>query len=357
MPLVINTRKILFWLIVILLILILVILGYGLFLKKEIPKEKPSETPPTTIVPLSNEPVLGVTLNSLGNQVRYYLKTNGMVIEQNFDGSGRKTISNTFIPGLVRVIWSPNKTKVITENIKGEKFLYDYRINQAVKLDSNMHQIAFSPGGEKIAYQWKNEQLSMADPDGTNWQNIRPLTFRPEIAWTDEGVFVYAQPDGRASGNLELIDPETGYTESVLQNIYGLDISWSPSGQKLLYSETDRQGREINLWVLDRTANQKISLKLPSFVKKCTWGPEEQTLWCASPTSLPQNAILPNDYYNGKISTQDTFWKIDLLSLRAELLAKNTPYDATDLILTPSQNYLLFINKLDGRLYSLRLNP
>lgn len=65
------------------------------------------------LFPLSQGPVLSPTINSSGNKVRYYSKNNGNIYEVNFDGTGLSRVSAANLAGLLNIIWSPDKEKVI----------------------------------------------------------------------------------------------------------------------------------------------------------------------------------------------------------------------------------------------------
>jgi len=66
---------------------------------------------------------------------------------------------------------------------------------------------------------------------------------------------------------------------------------------------------------------------------------------------------LPNDWQEGKISTVDTFWKIDVGSGKKERLVDpekiSGSFDAINLFLSPDAKTLFFTNKADGKLYKL----
>lgn len=92
--------------------------------------------------------------------------------------------------------------------------------------------------------------------------------------------------------------------------------------------------------------------------EKCV-GNNDQYVWCGAPNSLPEADYL-EDWYKGKINSDDTIWTIDTYtSSTTELVVpKQLTGRQIDLInpqIDPTQTYLLFNNKIDQTLWLLRL--
>ncbi|KKS65976.1 MAG: hypothetical protein UV36_C0038G0004 [Parcubacteria group bacterium GW2011_GWC2_42_6] len=91
---------------------------------------------------------------------------------------------------------------------------------------------------------------------------------------------------------------------------------------------------------------------------KCVWSKDGVTIFCALPQKMTTNAVWPDDYYKGLVVLEDDFYKIDLsASTKTKIAGSSTEtgYDAQDLFLSPKEDYLFFVNKKDGLLYSLKL--
>jgi len=371
-----SLKKIFIILIILLILVVGLLLVYNFFLKKEEPT--PSVTPPDTttsttsptglIKPISQEPVLGPVID--GQKVKYYLKNNGYVFESTFDGSGRTRLSSNILTNLLKVIWSSNKDKVIAIfDDEGEikKYLYDYQISKSTLLNQDIRHIAWSPSEDKIAYQYYNSQtednnISIANPDGSQWTSVFTTRMKNLIVeWPSSGqVAIRTMPSGLAQSVVYTINLATSNFQKIISEIYGLTTLWSPLGDKLLFSETNNQGKNLKLKIADLTESTIQELDFVTLPEKCAWSQDNRTIFCAVPKDISNSIILPDDYYKKLISFADDFWTINLDTQEAIriFIPENegtTTYDAKELLLSPSEDYLLFINKRDDRLYSLEL--
>jgi len=382
-----TPKKILIILIIVLLIVISILIGYNFFIKKDLPSDVVDNTSgsfpqsggasPNTgsetsfssqIKPISQEPVLGMTID--GIKVRYYSTNNGNVFESNLDGSGLTRISSAVLTGLAKIIWSPDKNKTIAIfNNNGEikKYFYDFNTQINTSLDKDIRWVAWSPTGNKIAYQYYNSQnednnISVAEPDGSQWNNILNTRIKNLIIeWpSSELVSIRTKPSGLAQSIIYTIDLTNNNFKKILDEAYGFTVLWSPLGDKLLFSETDSQGKNLKLKIADLTQSTIKELSLATLPEKCVWSQDNRTIFCAIPKTISDLATLPDDYYKGTTSFNDDFWKINLDTEKVTKIfesrdTETTSYDAKELLLPSLENYLLFINQKDNLLYSLEL--
>lgn len=370
-----SLKKILIILIILLVLVVGLLVVYNFFLKKEPtpPAAPPTTTTPTTsltspIKAISQEPVLSPTIDN--QKVKYYSKNNGYVFESSFDGSEQTRLSSNILLNLLKVIWSPNKDKVIAvfeEDGLLKKYLYDYNTGVSTSLDRNIRWLAWSPTEDKIVYQYYNSQtednnISLANPDGSQWTNI--LTTRMKnliVEWPNsEQIAIRTKPSGLAQSVVYTINLADGDFQKIINETYGLTVLWSPLGDKLLFSETDNQGKNLKLKIADLAKSTTGELSFVTLPEKCVWSQDNRTLFCAVPKNISGSATLPDDYYKKRVSFTDEFWAINLDIQEAIriFIPENegtATYDAKELLLSPQEDYLLFINQKDDLLYSLEL--
>ena len=368
-------KKILIILIILLVLVIGILGAYNFFLKeKESVSTAPSSTSTTApaissnlIKAISQEPILSPVIDS--QKVKYYLKNNGNVFESSFDGSDKTRISSAVLPGVLKILWSPNKDKVIAifeENGLSKKYFYDYNTGISAFLDNNMRYLSWSPGEDKIAYQYYNSQtednnVSIANPDGSQWDTIFQTRMEDLIVeWPSQNqISIRTKPSGLAKSVIYTTNL-SGNLQKILDKTYGLTVLWSPLGDKLLFSETDSQGKNLKLKIVDFNESTTKELGFITLPEKCVWSQDNRTLFCAVPEEISDSAVLPDDYYKKSIYFTDEFVRINLETEETTKIYTSTDkdkitYDARELLLSPSEDYLLFINGKNEFLYSLEL--
>ncbi len=365
-----TLKKILIILIILLIIALGILAIYNFFIKESPKSDEKSDNNTTNeyldsrIKPISQEPVVGpIIINN--KKARYYLANNGNIFESDFDGSDKTRLSSNNLPGLIKVLWSKNKDKVIAIFEKDyllEKYLYDYNADSFTLLDYKIRWIAWSSTQEKIAYQYYDSQtgdsnISIANPDGSEWNNILSTRMKDLIVeWPDENkITIRTKPSGLAQSVIYAIDLFDNNLKKIIKETYGLTALWSPLGDKILISETNSQGKNLKLKLVDLNEQIIKELTFITLPEKCVWSQDNRTIFCAVPKSIPVSAVLPDDYYKEKISFSDEIWQINLETEDIIKIKDNSDYDAKELLLSPLEDYLLFINQKDGLLYSLEL--
>lgn len=378
----------------VLLFLILVFLGIYYFafrdetpkLKKVTEDEKASvsttDTDTTTsfqsteseqgkITALTNEAVISPVLSSDRKNILYYLKDSGNVFQITTEGKQRKIISEEKLNELKDVLWSPDRTKVISvfeREGKTEFYSYDYTTNEGVKLRSGIDSISWANSGNRILYKYYDSEsdtrsINIADPDGSNWSKLADTSHRyvkvKSIPQTSLVSF-WNSPYSSEEAQLQTVGITGGEAKTIFAGKFGTDYLWSPDGTKSLVSFTEEKGgSKIMLATINSDGGGYQSLNIPTLVSKCAWSKDNKTVYYALPSSISEGAVMPNDYLNNKITTRDTFWKVDTATGKQERIVEleemEGSYDATNLFLDSSESALFFVNRLDGKLYRIEL--
>lgn len=392
-----NLKKILIILIVILIVALVIILVYNNFIKEpsdgegspggsQFPEGKEGNgqqpigenggngtaipNPAIKIKAISTEKVLAPTLSSDSTKVIYYSQYNGNLWQSDFDGSSLTKMSSTPLNNLINVIWSPDKTKVISiyqdEENNISKQIYNFSNGQLSGLSSYIQEVTWSPSSEKIVYHYKNttsgeNNISTANTDGSGWNNIFQLRMSDVLLdWVGSEISFYEKPSGLTQSSLFLLNPLNGSLNKVISDKEGFSIKWSPQADKVLYSKTSASGKNIGLYVALKNGAGETSLNISGLVEKCVWSKDNRTLFCAIPKNIDEAQTLPDDFYKGTFISDDEFWKINLETGEKTVLLEpwekgNKIYDAVDLFLSPLEDYLFFVNKINGLLYSIKL--
>lgn len=322
------------------------------------------------IAAVSDSSVFGATLAPDGSTIYYFTSENGQLNQINFDGKLEKVVSTEEFQNIQQVIWNKPKNKAIVKRADGagkSKFLMlDLAQKSVTPIKNNIDSIAWSGLGDKIIYKYydaktKKRTLEVSDPDGKNWRKIADINFfgisiSPVPGSSD--ISFWPSPDAFTASSINLINFSGENKKEILAGRFGADLLWSPDGKTAAVSTADQKGgHKTDLALMNSDGGQFRSLNFPTFAKKCVWSSDSKFLFCSMPGNIPETAILPNDWQEGKIQTADTFWKIEIATGKKDRLIETDKisgsFDALNPFLSQDEKTLFFVNKADGKLYKL----
>jgi hypothetical protein len=340
------------------------------------PTDTPPKNQPSTkqseegIVAISDGSAFGAALAPDGNSIYSFAGDNGQLNQIDFNGKLEKVVSTEEFKGIQQILWNKPRNKAIIKRADGtanSKFLFlDLAQKNVTPIKDGIDSIAWSALGDKIIYKYfdaktKKRSLETADPDGKNWRKITDIDFiglsiSPIPGSAD--ISSWPSPDAFTASVASVINFNGENKRSILVGRFGADILWSPDGKQAAVSNSDQKGgHKTDLAVMNSDGGQFQALNFPTFAKKCAWSGDSKFLYCAMPGNIPDSAVLPNDWQEGKIKTADTFWKIEIATGKKDRLLEtdkiNGSFDALNPFLSQDEKILFFTNKADGKLYKL----
>lgn len=325
---------------------------------------------------------LGTASSSL---IAYVEKATGHIYEARTDGSTNRLFNST-IPGVMWVSGSLNQTeaKIIisarqngqTNNQlgsfslnggnSGDSFIAGTSTERAITLkplDNSALWPVIAPGGEQWAHLNTQAQESQVIINGFSTSSPIAIYSSPLTEWVLNWVsptFISLQtkPDSTTVGVLLALNPKTRVSERLIGGVPGLETTLSPDTNTVVYSGSTGQG--IFLARFHRPSQAVTRLPVQTLAKKCTWAPDSIHIYCAVPKNVTP-AGYPEAWYQGKISFNDNFWKINTqtneaaIVLNPELANIRESLDANSLVVNQDESRLFFINKTDNTLWSIRL--
>jgi hypothetical protein len=318
---------------------------------------------------ISNDSVIGVNINKKTEEVKYYDLKTGIVWKTDSDGGAKQKVTQAVVNGLKLVNWSPEQGKVLTISQKDGKssfYMYDYAAEKGTLLRDGMDTVVWDNFGTKIFYKYfdvvaKQRTLNIANPDGSAWQKLADINYRniniAPIPLTSIVSF-WNSPDAGEETKLSTIGVTGGESKVIFSGKYGADYLWSPKGDKAIISSLaspDAKTTTLGIITMD---GKYQDLGVPTMASKCAWSQDNKTLYYALAGGIPSGAVMPNDYQENKFNTDDTFWKINTATGEKERIIEaaeiNGKYDSSKLILSPTEDALYFINKIDQKLYKIQ---
>ena len=331
-----------------------------------------SQKESSAITAISDESVFGATLSPDGKSIYYLLSGNGQLNQISLDGKLDKVLSTERYENIRKVIWNKQKNRVIIKTKSASdkiKYLtYDLATKKVSVLKENTDSVAWSNLGDKIIYKYydpkkKKRTISLSDPDGKNWKDLAEFNYKNvEIAAipSSSDISFWPSPDAFLSTVVGTVPFGGGDKQEIFHDRFGADFLWSPDGSAAAVSYTDQKGgHKTDLATMDKSGNGFQPLGFPAFASKCAWSADSKILFCAMPGNIPESAVLPNDWQEGKLKTTDTFWKIEISNGKKQRLVDTEKipqsFDAINLFLSKDEKTLFFVNKADGKLYKLKM--
>lgn len=313
------------------------------------------------LVRLTDFAVIAPSLNKPEDKILYYQKDGGKLFASGFRGGEPEKLSNLTVVGLTEAIWAPTRDRAAvfyldSSAVKG--FLHIGTSTVAL-LPSDITSAAWSPDGKSFTYTRKEGDalaLTLADAGGKNPRTIFKTPIPDaRIDWIDANRIAFnTAPSGLAEGYAFAYSHVSGAFQKVLGPVFGLQTLWSPAASRALISSTPRGGSRATLAAYDPSRRESDRLSVATFADKCAWGSEEE-IWCAVPRSLADTALLPDQYLTGEIHTSDRIVRIGLKTGVPEEIFDEGDFDMENLLLTTDKKNLFFVNRVDGTLWSLRL--
>lgn len=372
-----NKKRLIILLVLVLLVLLVGVSVYYFYFRDKGPEAElaPEQTSgqPTTpgehvvvvdekLKRISAGPAVSPVASENGSRVLYVGKSGG-IFEIGFDGSELK--ENKFVAqqNLFRALWSKDRREFIAlySNAGQRKLFYNNRATGKTAALEGVSAPAIGVGNSIAYYRAGSgageNAIVLADMSGASAEtllNTRLMDVRLEWAG-EKDIAVYTAPSGLAQSSLWLLNTATRKMSSLLTNISGLTIKWDAAGEKMLYSQTQNNGRALSLWTIGKTGLGAKELGVKTLPEKCVFAHDMKNVLCVVATIEP-DIVWPDDYYKQLYKTSEQVWRIGLGSNTKDMLYEfTTNFDATDLVLSPKGDMLAFLNRADGYLYGLSL--
>ncbi len=322
------------------------------------------------IKPITDEPVVGIFLDRKNEKINFYSAVNGRAWQVDLLGEKKKSLSDSDLVGLEDVIWSSSGQQVISVFKRGDQqksfSVYDYQQDKSAQLGRGMETVAWDNSGAKIIYKYfeestGNKNISIANPDGSDWKKIAdteiqevaidPIPQTSLVSFWNEGKH-------QDKTGLFTVGINGGEVWNIFSERFGADYKWAPNGEKAVVSYLkDQNSNGMTTGLIDIKGSY-TDLGVPTLVSKMEWSLDNKYIYYALP-AIPENVTMPDDYKANKFKTTDTFWKINTQNgekIRLIGLEEiNGAYDASGLFLSPSEDALFFVNRVDEKIYRLDL--
>ena len=344
----------------------------------------PVNRPITKLRKLSSEPVAGAVTFNTGSTtvVRFIEKGTGNVYEANSDSNQVTRLTNTTIPKIIRAFWLPNGSGFLAQTLVPETEIIETSFIKLTKtsstsaesltpfttviskLPTSIKEISVRPDSAKIFYYTIDSSVSrwyLSNPDGTGSVLMisHPITeWIPK--WISSNLILMGtKSSASALGYIYAFDVTSKSLKRTGISFSGLTFSANKDASSILESSG---GSLPQLFSVDSKNLTSTRISYNTLAEKCLWLNKSKILAvvCAVPNQIT-GGTFPDDWYQGTIATNDSVIYIDVKNDVSDLISSlsdesGQAIDATDLMLSPDEKYLIFRNKIDGYLWMLQIS-
>ena len=332
------------------------------------------------IFKIADGPIAGATLiqtvrPATSTIARFFMATNGHVFDLKLDypGAVPKAVSNTTIPGILRVIWSERGRGALAQYLDaGVIKTVHFALPAANATSSAPVRIQFlpdgiatldvSPDGSNVAYLLKTADGSdgyTARADGGSSKKLFSLPLSEILlSWPAQGTLL-AQTASAAGvpGVAFSIDAKAGGYSPLLY-AQGLTLTADRNFSRVVYQTT---GTTRGTYFQNLKTGLAKPLSFNPIPELCTWSlSASTTLYCATPLSYVEPNYLDLRHL-GAASAPSSLVSFDLATGFSTIVAEpggsdgGVPSDISELSVSLDDEYLLFIRAGDRSLWGVRL--
>ncbi len=309
------------------------------------------------------EEVVTPLMDVSGNKILYFNQGNFLL--SNLKGTVKSSIGAYPFNVLEEIKWSSDNNQAIIKDAD-KYYIFDISSLDAKPFKSDADNLIWGSKKDQVIYKFydsnsQKRSLNIADSSGASWEEITEIPFRYaeiEVNSKDKKVALFSLPKASQETQLFIVDLLKKEKREIEKKYKGADYRWSPNGEKLLFSYTKDSGK-TSLAILNINDESVSELNFPGLVDKCVWLSDSIGIYCANLTYSDTEVVLPDDWESGKISSSDTFWKIDTVKGEQkrilELNEINENVDATSLFMDKDEKILFFVDKKTNNLFRIKL--
>ena len=320
----------------------------------------------TSFNTLETNQTQGPMLANNGQDLIYHDTETGFFYSITPDGE-KKLFTDTTFKNVENVTWAPNTQKAVLEYPDGSNIIYDFQQKRSITLPAQWEDFTFSNDSNQIAFKDmrldpENRYIAVSDTNGTGYRKIERMGDNDEhvhISWSPSNQYVALYSESIDGARAEVYPIGFNGENFRKFRVEGRDLrfSWSPSGDKLVYSVyNSRSNYNPTLWVVNTRpellATGRNKLEIDTWADKCVFA-SESTVYCAVPQRLETGTGFRPDLAN---DTPDDIYKINISTGAKELVAQPLyPTTINQLIISEDNKYLYWLEENTGQIKKMNL--
>jgi len=310
--------------------------------------------------------------------IRYVERASGHIYDAETETLYKEKVSNVTIPEIYEALWFSNGERVLLRSLNEQNVVETFsaelkELSEETEagldgffLQDNIEHLSIL--GEQIGWGIVDNNKTtfvVSNPDGSNQSIVATSNLtQSQVNWpTSRYIIMTSLPNSRSVGTSMKIDTVTGKRD-ILAEERGVTVLPNSDASQFIVSATLSEGssgyQPQTVGILDTKSKFVSPLIDGSMAEKCVWSEiNVEIVYCAA-AKTSDSGIFPEDWYQGRTHTSDEIWRINTETQSTELLIfleqeSGSRIDAIDLILDNQEEHIVFRNKRDLSLWSLRL--
>ncbi|MDO8569324.1 MAG: hypothetical protein Q7R89_00855 [bacterium] len=346
-------------------------------------QEKPFGTdefgsPTAGLFRLSNTPVAGAVTFKRGTVtiVRYVDRATGHIYDTNLATLTKTKVTNQTLPKIYEAYFRPDGNAVLLRSLKDDSDVVEnltltltppkgtstdplYAVS-SILLRGDINSVAIGSGNNLLYTQQDTSSIITSAFNGTGIKTLLTSPFTDwRLATAGNNLVVYTKASADASGFAYTLNTSSKAFTKILGPLNGLIVIPDASGNRVLYSYVGND--KTSLLAKNLTKNTLTEILPATLAEKCIWSVKKAgILFCGAPIDSP-GPLEPDGWYRGTTHFSDRIWLFDTNIDIAQALAEprtvfGVDIDLVEPKLSPDEDYLIFINKIDLSLWALKLD-
>ena len=298
-------------------------------------------------------PIFDYWINKSDNSI-YYVTIDGIITKLGADS--KKIASNQTLENLHSVVPSADGSMALFEFYYPQKPIFSVFFANTTNwqpLTEGTVSADFSPNNKELVFL-DNTGLKILDLASFKIKDVQKMDQFFDIKWAKTNtLLLYEKPSVEVPGSLYSFDIINKTIKKIINNENGLSINWSGNyeyGLKL-NSSINKTNR---LSLINTEGNEILDMSFITVPSKCLI--ESSKIYCGIPKNIREGIVLPDNYFTREDYFIDDIFELDLPTGKITKLFDGNAaiLDAFDLKLKDVA--LLFINRYNNKVYSLKLD-
>jgi hypothetical protein len=327
--------------------------------------------------------------------VRYVARETGHVFDVDPSDGTTIELTNTTIPRVYEAVWVAGGNSVVLRYLTQDPIsLRDIVKTYLAHLDlpiasasssapgtlgnlkgeflpDNISAVSVSPDGKLLFYL-----LPVSDGVSGTTVTLKTMAAKEVLRqsfneWlpqlmNDGTIVLTTKPSANVPGFAYVYTPAKKTLTRLIREKNGLTTNSEAQGTRVLYGLNISGNSALGLYDKvgfgseEGVVNHDANVPLATLPEKCAWSTEGMRIYCGAFAASPR-AQIPDEWYQGTLSFDDTFWRVKSDTSEITFLAdpvkqpetNGQSFDVFSPFIAHGEEYFYFTNKKDGTLWAM----